>query len=179
MNRTTAHQAVMPDNTRGSVTHTLITLALALAVLVTGSATAHASPPAAASGIFSVTAVTSFIPTQVGANTFIHQTTDGIVAGTLAGSFSDENDLVLHPNGRIGGSGTLTCACTVDGRSGTIEFVMVSQGDFASQAFEGRAVITGGTGELDTLHGVLELQASVDPNGFATITYTGQIHFDQ
>jgi len=154
----------------------LITILAAIGLLFASSGIAYGSQPGAVSGTYSVTTITSFSLSPVGANTFIQQTTAGVFSGTLAGTFEDELKAIVHPNGLVGGQGTLTCVCTVAGKSGTLEFVQVSTGDFAAQAFEGRAIIIGGTGDLSGLRGVLELQGSVDPNGLATVTYAGRIH---
>lgn len=137
---------------------------------------AQGSQPAAASGTFAVLSITSFVARPVGGNTFIEQTTAGVFSGTLTGTFEDEISASVHPNGVVGARGTITCTCTFAGKSGTLEFVQVSTGDFAAQAFEGRAIITRGTGDLSGLQGVLQLNGTVDPNGLATVDYVGHLH---
>lgn len=154
----------------------LITLIIAgLILLPTGMASA--TPPTEASGIISVTQITGLsIQPAGGGNFIIEQTTSGAVTGTLAGTFVDELRAILHPNGFVNAQGTITCTCTVAGKSGTIVFNQMSKGPLGS--FEGTAVIVSGTGDLANLHGTLEIQGTVDPNGLATIAYSGQIHFD-
>jgi len=148
----------------------------AIGLLLAAGGVAHGSQPALASGTYTVTSITSFAIDPTGANTFIEQTTSGAFLGSLTGTFEDEISAIVHPNGLVGAQGTLTCACTFAGKSGTLEFVQVSTGDFAAQAFEGRAIITRATGDLAGLRGVLELHGTVDPNGLATVTYEGRIH---
>lgn len=155
----------------------LLSVLAVLAVLLGASGVAHASPPTTASGTYVVTAITGFALHPAGPNAFGEQTTTGVFAGTLTGTFEDEIRFIVHPNGLVGARGTLTCVCTVSGRSGTLEFVQVSTGDFEAQAFEGRAIITRGTGDLVGLHGVLHLLGTVDPGGLATVSYAGQINF--
>jgi hypothetical protein len=154
----------------------LILTSAVLGLLFGAVGGAHASQPAPASGTYTVNAITGFALHPVGANMFIEQTTEGVFSGTLTGTFEDQIKAIVHPNGLVGAQGTLTCACTVAGKSGTLEFVQVSTGSFHAQAFEGRAIITRGTGELSGLRGVLELQGTVDPNGMATVTYVGGLH---
>lgn len=139
---------------------------------------AQASPPAPASGNYGVTVITGFSTRAAGPNTIIEQTTSGTITGTLSGTFEDEIKAVVHPNGVVGAQGTFTCACMVAGRSGTLKLVQVSIGEFAAEAFEGHAVIVSATGDLRSLHGVLELEGTVGPNGFATVSYSGGIHFE-
>lgn len=182
MIHTTARRAGTPPSAlrrpRGVIVAMLVAMMMVLGFLSTGGSLAQASPPAAANATMTVTAITGFTATPAGANTFIHQTTEGVFAGALIGTFEDELKGVVHPNGRVTAQGTITCACTVDGRSGTLTFVQVSSGDFASQTLEGRAVITGGTGDLANLHATFDMEGTVDPNGLATITFTGRMHFD-
>ena len=176
--RTTLSTA-LPRSARRPVTSWLIGMAMVVLLLLPGGTTALASQPAAANGTLIVTEITGFSPSPAGANLIIQQTTEGVSTGSLTGVFVDELKAVLHPNGKIGAQGTITCICTVDGRSGTLTLVQTTLGSAFSQTFDGHAVIIGGTGDLSGLHGTFELQGTVDANGLATITYSGQIHFDR
>lgn len=178
MIHTTATGADTPSPALRRAHGVIVAMVVVLGFLSVGGSLAKASPPAAAHTTMTVTAITGFAATPAGANTFIHQTTEGVFTGALIGTFEDELKGVVHPNGRVTAQGTITCECTIEGRSGTLSFVQVSSGDFASQTLEGRAVITGGTGDLANLHGTFDMEGTVDPNGLATITLTGQIHFD-
>jgi hypothetical protein len=155
---------------------TLIVLLLAGVVSV-----AQASPPTAASGTSTQTQVTSYEFRSAGPNLIFEQTTTGSLSGTLTGDFNDSYKVVLHPNGRFNAQGTITCQCTVEGKSGVLELRLVDSGEIVSPdtaIFAGTAVIMGGTGELSDLRGVFAVDGIVDiPNGLATFTYSGQIHF--
>jgi len=147
-----------------------------MGLLLGAGGVAQAAPPTPASGTYTATTIISFEVNQVGPNTVIEQTAAGIVSGTLSGTLVEEIKAIVHPNGVVPGQGTFTCACTMGGESGTLEFVVATIGDFATQTFQGRAIITSATGDLTGLRGVLELQGTVDPSGLSTITYEGGIH---
>lgn len=143
-------------------------------------AVAQASPHTVASGTFTQTAVTSLEVRSAGPNTILEQTATGTISGTLSGSYEDDIRVVIHPNGRFNAAFTVTCACTVEGEEGTLELVASDIGELVSPTlatFAGRAVITGGSGELSDLRGVLEIEGSVDvATGLSTYTYSGVIH---
>ena len=143
-------------------------------------AMAHAVPHTDAVGTFTQTAITSLEVSQAGPNTFLEQTSMGLVAGTLSGSYTDDLNVTIHPNGRFNAHFTIRCECTIDGRHGTVEFVASDRGELVSPtlaAFAGRATITGGTGELSAVRGVLEIEGTIDlATGLATYAYSGRIH---
>jgi hypothetical protein len=143
---------------------------------------AQASSPTAASATFTQTAITSFEIRFAGPNVIFEQTTVGSVSGTLSGSYEEKIRVVIHPNGHFNAQGIITCECTVEGKSGVIELVVVDTGEPVSPTtatFEGSAVITGATGELSGLRGVFEVEGTVDLlTGLSTYTLSGQIHFD-
>ena len=148
---------------------------------VSAQATAMAaSPHMLAAGTFNQTAVLSLDVREAGPNTIIEQTNQGVASGTLTGDLQDELRVVIHPNGSFNAHFTVTCVCTVEGREGVVELVANNTGDIVGPvgAYEGRAVITGGTGELSGLRGVLQFEGAVDlTTGFSTLTYSGTIHF--
>lgn len=156
---------------------------LVIALIIAGFlllpvATVYATPPEPASGTFSVTQITGLsIEPAGGGNFIIEQTTAGVFTGTFSGTFVDELRAVLHPNGFVNAQGTITCTCSVAGKSGTIVFNQTSRGPVGA-SFQGKAIIISATGDLANLHGTFDIQGTVDQNGFATITYSGQIHFD-
>ena len=135
----------------------------------------------AASGVFNQTAITSVDVQTAGGNTIIHQTTVGVLSGTLTGHFADDLTVVIHPNGKFNASFTITCSCTVNGKFGVLEFVANDTGELLSPtlaAFAGRAVINGATGDLTGLRGVLQIEGTVDvTTSLATYSYTGDIFF--
>jgi hypothetical protein len=158
----------------------LLALSTATAVLLVGAiGPAHASPPTAASGTFTQEQPTGFSIRFAGPNTIVELATKGSVSGTLTGAFDDSLRLVIHPNGKFTAKGTITCQCAVGGKEGTIALVVVDTGEEVNgvPTFAGRAVITGATGELAGLRGVLEVAGAVDvTTGLSTISYSGQIH---
>ena len=153
---------------------TTISAVICLALGLVG--VAHGSQPTSASGTYMVTEITSFMPRTVGNKTVIDQTASGAFSGTLAGPFEDEVTIDIHPNGLVKARGTMTCSCTVAGKSGSLEFVHVTAGEFDEQTFEGRAIIRRATGDLSGLRGVLEIQGTLDENNMATVTYMGWVH---
>lgn len=142
-----------------------------------GQAPAHM----AATGTFVQTGINSQDVKVAGASTIIEQTSAGTISGTLVGPFEDQLRVVIHPNGRFTAHFTIACTCTVDGRSGTLELTASDTGELVSGdvgAFAGKAVITGATGDLAGLRGVLEIAGTVDvPSGLSTYGYSGTIHF--
>jgi hypothetical protein len=151
-------------------------------LLVGAVGVAQASPPTAASATFTQTANTGLTVGFAGPNTIVEATNQGSVSGTLNGSFEDSVRVVIHPNGLFTAQDRITCECTVAGKAGVLELVVVDTGEPVSPTtavFEGSAVITGGTGELSGLHGVFEVEGTVDLlTGLSTFTLSGQIHFD-
>lgn len=158
----------------------LASLMTGAALLLGGAGAAYASQPTAASGTFAVTAITSLELRPAGQITVLEQTTTGVFAGTLSGTFEDALKAIVNPtaNKVVQGFGKGTCVCTVAGRSGTLDYVLTSSGPFDAASFEGRLVIKRGTSDLAGLHGLLEVDGTVDPNGLATVSYSGTIHFD-
>lgn len=142
-------------------------------------AIAQASQHIAASGTFTQTAINGLDVRLAGPNTILEQTSGGSVNGTLSGSYEDDIRVVIHPNGRFNAQFTITCQCTVEGKQGGLELVATDRGQLVGPnlaTFAGRAVITGGSGELSNLRGVLEIEGSIDlATGLSTYTYVGRI----
>jgi hypothetical protein len=165
-------------NTTG-VRLTSVWAAVALS-LVAAVGVAQASPPTPASATFTQTAPTGFDIRVAGPNLIVEQTTVGSVSGDWSGTFEDRLSLVIHPNGMFTAQNRITCACTVDGRSGDLELLVANSGEPDSQGvptFAGSAVITGATGELSGLGGVFDVAGTVDLSGLSTTNLSGQIHF--
>jgi hypothetical protein len=141
----------------------------------------QASPPTAASGTSTQSQITSFEIRSAGPTVIIEQTNVGSVSGALTGEFEDSYRVVIHPNGRFNAQGTITCHCTVEGKSGVLELRLVDSGEIVSPdtaIFGGTAVITGGTGELSDVRGAFAVEGMVDiQSGLAKFSYSGQIHF--
>lgn len=144
-------------------------------------AAAQASPHIAAGGTYAQTAITSLDARAAGPNTILEQTSSGWISGTLNGTFDDELRVVIHPNGKFNAQFTITCACTVEGKQGTLEIRATDTGQMTgpeSAAFAGRATITGGTGELADLRGNLEIMGTINlVSGLAATSYSGKVRF--
>ena len=151
-------------------------------LLVGAVGIAEASPPIAASATFTQTATTDSAVGFAGPNTIIEATNEGSVSGTLNGSFVDDIRVVIHPDGLFTAQGKITCQCVVAGKEGVLELRVVDTGEPVNPTtsiFVGSAVITGATGELVGLHGVMQVEGTVDlVTGLSTYTLSGQIHFD-
>ena len=144
-------------------------------------AAAQASAFTAASGTYAQTAITALDVQVAGPNTILEQRSTGWISGTLNGTFEDEIRVVIHPNGNFNAQFTITCDCTVEGKSGILEITATDTGELTSPtsgSFAGRAVIKGGTGGLADLRGNLEIMGTVDVlSGLSTTTYSGKIRF--
>lgn len=141
---------------------------------------ASMAPHIAAAGTFTQTGITSLDVSQAGPNTIIEQTSVGAVSGTLAGTYTDDLRVVIHPNGKFNVQFTIRCECTVEGEQGVLELTASDRGEIVGPtlaAFAGRATITDASGDLAGLRGVLEIEGTVDlVTGLSTYTYSGRIH---
>lgn len=162
-----------------NVRNFLSILLLALVTTVCGQVAANGPPHNAASGVFTQTGINSLDARLAGPNTIIEQTSEGSIIGTLSGSYEDAIRLVIHPNGKFNARFQVVCDCTVDGKQGFLYLLATDRGEMvsATQAtFSGRAVITGGTGELSGLRGVLQIEGTVDlATGLSEYDYVGWV----
>lgn len=142
---------------------------------------AQAIAALAASGTFSQTVLTGIDVRSSGPNTVIEQTGEGILSGTLAGTFEDDVKVVIHPNGNFTTNFTITCVCTVDGKQGVVRMRATDTGRLVSPdlaTFSGHVAIIGASGALTGLSGVLDIEGTVDvQTGLATYDYDGTIRF--
>lgn len=133
----------------------------------------------AAVGEFVQTSITSIDVQVRGSNTIINQTSEGVMTGTIQGTYQDQLHVVVRENGGFNTNFKITCQCEVDGKSGTLEFTATDIGEMtgpASASFSGRAVITGGSGELAGMHGSLDIEGTVDlQSGLSRYDYSGTI----
>lgn len=151
---------------------TLLAMVAATALL---AQPALATTPTEGGGAFAFTAgptVTSF-RTAAG-NTFLTLTAPETMTGAINGTSSFRFRQVIHSSGESNIKGIITCACSVGGRSGTIElrFEGTGAGTTASP-LDGQFVFQNGTAGLADLRG-----EGTFHNVGAAGTYTVRWHFD-
>ena len=155
-------------------------LLLAWVAIFSSEVVANGPPHGTASGVLTQTGINSLDFQLAGPNAILEQTSEGIVIGTLSGSYEDALRVVIHPNRKFNVKFTIVCDCTVDGKQGYLYLVATDKGQMVSDTqaiFSGRAVITGGTGELSGLRGVLEIEGTVDlATGLSEYDYVGWVH---
>jgi hypothetical protein len=133
-----------------------------------------ATPPESASGTIVITGQTVTSARQAGPNTIITGATTFVLTGDVSGAAVYEFRQVTHADGSFTSSGIVTCACTIDGKTGTEVLHVAGGGSLGPPVlFSGQATVIDATGGLEGLHGVF----TFDQVGF-TATYEGQVHFD-
>lgn len=145
----------------------VIALSMALAP------TAAATPPAPANGTITLGApiITSF--RSAGGNTFITLTRSITFTGTVSGTASAEQTVVVHASGEINFNVLLACPCTVAAASGSVVVRVEGRGSLVTGTFTGHMRFISGTGDLANLH--FNAAFTQDPSG---IDYSGTYHFD-
>jgi hypothetical protein len=130
--------------------------------------------PATIQGV-RLTETTTFVK-SAGGNTFLDFSSTGTYSGTFTGTYVEEIDVVVHPNGLSNFHGTVTFTGTVAGcGSGTIIFAIVGRADF-------NVVPTPVTATAATLvgKGTLPVHATIDFTVILappiTFTGTGRYH---
>ena len=124
------------------------------------------------SGTFTIVNTTTISTQQNGQNTIYSLTQHGVLKGDLSGSYTNEETSTVHPDKTSTFSGTITCTCTVAGKSGTLMWSMSGTGA-ADGSFQGQSFGFQGTSNLVNLHGQGTFQGKGN-NG----TYSSQMHFD-
>src|SRR5215469_3257404 len=148
----------------------LVPCLIAAALAILSAVPASASPGSPASGTFSPVTMTITSTRIDGGNTFVTANRTAVLTGSFAGPTTDTVTIVFHSDGATSVHGQGTCACTVDGISGTLSYQFVGAGTFPSSA-SGQYLIQG-SGALAGL--VAEGPFS---GTFQTVTYSGQLHF--
>ena len=133
---------------------------------------ASATPPTPVSGTFAIVAATTTNTRAADGNTFTTLTRTATLSGSFTGTTTDTVMLVMHSNGTTILHGSGTCACTVEGRSGTLVYTFNGKGTFPTSA-TGRYVVGHGTGALAGLHA----QGPFSGN-FSVATIGGRYHFE-
>lgn len=130
-----------------------------------------------AHGNFTQTGITSIQTRMFGPITVIDQTSFGVVTGTIDGTFTDSLRVVILPTGSFYANFTLNVDGTVQGQQGSLTLRAFDIGRIVGPTtaeIEGVAVVTGGTGGLDGMSGVLRIGGTVDlVSGLSSYDYAG------
>jgi hypothetical protein len=156
----------------------LRTWGVALVVIVAAWALlaqpASATAPTSGSGTFTIAFGPVTSSRTADGNTFLTVTATEVIAGAITGTATVQFSQVIHASGDSNVNGVITCACTVGGQAGTVEFRFVASGaGTAANPLEGQFVAQNGTAGLASLHLNGTFRA-VGPGG----TYTVRWHFD-
>ena len=139
--------------TLNALRRSLVGLAAVAVTAIAGVQPAIASQGPVGSGSFQFLSAGTIISSRmVGPDLVIDITTPAVIGGTLAGNLVFVETDVIHPDHSFDFSGTMTCQCTVDGRSGTL--VIKARGATAADgSTTGKFKILEGTGGLAGLEG--------------------------
>lgn len=106
-----------------------------------------------------------------GSNKILNQTQQGVITGDIMGSYTNEETLTLAADNSGTFSGTITCGCTVSGKSGTLMWSYTGT-QAADGSFQGHVFNFQGTGDLARLNGQGTFQGQGDH-----LTYSCELHF--
>jgi hypothetical protein len=148
----------------------LTAAALATALLAQPTA---ATTPTSGSGDFTITFVPTDTRTTGGGNTIAEYTVTGTISGTITGTFTGTERIVMHPDTTANANGVITCVCTVEGKTGTVEFVFNGTSAGTGLPIVGQFTSQNGTLGLSSLHA----QGTFSALGTAG-TYTVDYHFE-
>ena len=151
------------------------------AVMATATAQAHvsatasalaASQPFPANGSATIVKSTTTATRQEGSNKIVSVTQQGVITGDIMGSYTNEETGMFAADNTGAFSGTITCTCTVTGKSGTLMWsytgTQATDGGFQGQVFNFQ-----GTGDLARLNGQGTFQGQGDH-----LTYSCELRFD-
>ena len=144
-------------------------LLLTLLIPLVLATVVYASPPTLAIGTYTNGPINIIDLREEGGNTIITYSRPADFTGTFFGPVDlIEATAIIHPDGRATIRKTvLECACTVEGKSGTLVLHAIFSGSF------GKFTIVSGTGDLENLQGTVNV-IPVAPN---VLSYSGRIHF--
>jgi hypothetical protein len=108
---------------------------------------------------------------QEGSNKIMSEAQQGVITGDIGGSYTDEETLTLAADNTGTFSGTITCSCTVTGKSGTLLWSYTGT-QAADGSFQGQVFDFHGTGDLAMLNGQGTFQGQGDH-----LTYSCELHF--
>jgi len=142
----------------------------AQAATATAQAIATATANFTANGTFRILNTTTNSSRQDGQNKIYSYTQHGVNSGDITGSYTNEETFTLYPDNTGTFSGNITCACTLNGKSGTLLYSIT--GTSTANGFQGQIFNYQGTGGLAKLHG----QGVFQGQGLQG-TYSDELHF--
>jgi hypothetical protein len=158
---------------------TVIAGLVAFMVLSVLAISAYAEPPTDVEGTLWYTA--HFGDLRVaGGNTFLTTTEDATWEGAFEGEAMDECVVVIHTSGAWFYQGMASFQGTVQGRTGTLQILLIGSRPDGLAEWEGTWRILSGGDELEHLHGQGTWWGPGAPDfeELGEIPYAGQIHFD-
>jgi hypothetical protein len=169
----------------------LFVLLAVIVVLSMASTPALAVPPEDAGGVWCYMPATLVVEKVVGGNQFWTTSDVGYWTGTFHSGVSPEDpavsedhcSAVLHSSGYLWGHCTVSfAAVTVDGQTGGLEMSVLLSQPYAGAEWDGKWVITGGTGDLNELRGQGTMSGPgynpEEPEDCGVIDYSGNYHFE-
>jgi hypothetical protein len=149
-------------------------------VTATAAAQAHASASASAlaasqpfpaNGSATTLKSTTTATRQEGSNKIVSETQQGVITGNIVGSYTNEETATLAADNTGTFSGTITCTCTVSGKSGALIWSYTGT-QAADGSFQGHVFNFQGTGDVARLNGQGTFQGQGDH-----LTYSCELHF--
>ena len=161
----------MYTSASSAATSTVTTTATAQAHASATASAAASSQPFPANGTATTVKSTTTATRQDGSNKIVSQTQQGVTTGDIMGSYTNEETLTLAADNSGTFSGTITCTCTVTGKSGTLMWSYTGT-QAADGSFQGQVFNFHGTGDLARLNGQGTFQGQGDH-----LTYSCELHF--
>ncbi len=159
----------------------ILTFAVLGSFLLVATTPAAANSPVTGEGYLEYFANIVDMRTADG-NTFMDTTENTVWYGTLSGTSFDVGKVVIHPSGNWNYRAIGDFTGTVDGKSGTLQMLLVGSRPDAISEWQGTWVILSGTGELEDLHGQGTFwglgYTGNPPDVPGRIDYAGITHFD-
>jgi hypothetical protein len=124
---------------------------VALGLFVASGTAGAASPLQTITGSFTEQQPSLAIR-QAGSNIIVDFTAPVVFTGGIAGTATSTGTEIVGATGDFTVHAVVTCACTVDGRPGTVQLVFNGTGSLVTQQKQGQFQVSGSSG-LDDLHG--------------------------
>lgn len=125
-----------------------------------------------AQGTATIVSTTTTSVHQDGQNKIYSFIQQDVSYGDISGPFTNDETSIVHPDNTASFSGSSTCICTVEGKSGTLMWSF-SGTSTANGSFQGQFFDIHGTGDLAKVHG----QGTFQGQG-AHDTYSSELYFD-